>query len=268
MTMGFETLLYESDGAIATITLNRPAKLNAFTTRMGEEIVAAFRQADADHAVRVIIFTGAGRAFCAGADIAGFADDIQARATGRSRNESREGMLAFPALMRTLRKPSIVAINGYAIGVGATMTLPCDIRIMAEEAKAGFVFARVGLMPELGSSYYLPRLVGVSRATEMMLTGRNYSAAECLAMGLVSQVAPATELMPRAREMAAEIIKGAPTSLALTRRAIQVGLGATLESAIEFEMFALEKCAGSAEHKEYVSAFVEKRPPDLTRIKR
>jgi enoyl-CoA hydratase/carnithine racemase len=266
--MEFETLLYEADSAIATITLNRPSKLNAFTTRMGAEIVAAFRHADADDDVRAIIFTGAGRAFCAGADIGGFADDIKARETGRARSESREGMLAFPSLMRTLRKPSIVAINGSAIGIGATMTLPCDIRIMAEEAKIGFVFARVGLMPELGSSYYLPRLVGVSRASEMMLTGRNYIAAECLAMGLVSQVAPAAELMVRAHGLAEEIIKGASTSLALTRRAIQVGLGATLESAIEFEMFALEKCASSAEHKEYVSAFIEKRPPDLNRIKR
>lgn len=266
--MEFETLLYGVDGAIATITLNRPSKLNAFTARMGQEIVAAFRRADGNDGVRVIIFTGAGRAFCAGADIGGFAEDIKAREGGRTSNESREGMLAFPALMRTLRKPSIVAINGYAIGVGATMTLPCDIRIMAAEAKIGFVFARVGLMPELGSSYYLPRLVGASRATEMMLTGRNYSADECLAMGLVSQIAPATELMARAHGLAEEICKGAPTSLALTRRAIQVGLGATLESAIEFEMFALEKCGASAEHKEYVGAFLEKRPPDLSRLKR
>jgi 2-(1,2-epoxy-1,2-dihydrophenyl)acetyl-CoA isomerase len=123
-------------------------------------------------------------------------------------------------------------------------------------------------MPELGSSYYLPRLVGVSRATEMMLTGRNYTAAECLAYGLVSQVAPAAELNDRAHAIAADITKGAPASLALTRRAIQIGLGATLESAIEFEMFALNQCAASAEHKEYVSAFIEKRPPDLTRLKR
>jgi enoyl-CoA hydratase/carnithine racemase len=266
--MEFETLLYEADGAIATITLNRPSKLNAFTTRMGREIVAAFRHADGDDGVRVIIFTGAGRAFCAGADIGGFADDIKARESGRPSDDTRQGMLAFPALMRTLRKPSIVAINGFALGVGATMTLPCDIRIMANEAKVGFVFARVGLMPELGSSYYLPRLVGASRATEMMLTGRNYTAEECLAMGLVSQVAPAAELAARARGLAEEICQGAPTSLALTRRAIQLGLGSTLESAIEFEMFALEKCGASAEHKEYVSAFLEKRPPDLTRIKR
>jgi enoyl-CoA hydratase/carnithine racemase len=266
--MEFETLLYEGDSTVATITLNRPSKLNAFTTRMGQEIVTAFRHADNDDAVRVIIFTGAGRAFCAGADIGGFADQIKARESGRTRNESREGMLAFPSLMRTLRKPSIVAINGFALGVGATMTLPCDIRIMASEAKIGFVFARVGLMPELGSSYYLPRLVGASRATEMMLTGRNYSADECLAMGLVSQVAPAAELMDRARGLADEICKGAPTSLALTRRAINVGLGGSLESAIEFEMFALEKCGASAEHKEYVAAFLEKRPPDLSRIKR
>jgi enoyl-CoA hydratase/carnithine racemase len=268
--MAYETLLYDVSDAIATITLNRPSKLNAFTARMGHEIVTAYREADADDGVRVIIFTGAGRAFCAGADISGFADDIKARESGggHSRAESRDGMLAFPALMRTLKKPSIVAINGFAIGVGATMTLPCDIRIMADDAKIGFVFARVGLMPELGSSYYLPRLVGVSRASEMMLTGRNYSAAECLAYGLVSQVVSPAELGGRARSLAAEIAKGAPTSLALTRRAIQVGLGASLESAIEFEMFALNQCATSAEHKEYVSAFLEKRASDLSRIKR
>jgi enoyl-CoA hydratase/carnithine racemase len=265
--MAYETILYEVADQIATVTLNRPTKLNAYTATMGREIVEAMRRADDDREVRVIILTGAGRAFCAGADISGFADNIKARAGGGAANsERRGGMLEFPPMMRTLSKPSIVAINGIALGIGATMTLPCDIRIMADTAKIGFIFARVGLMPELGSSYLLPRLIGASRAAEVMLTGRHHSAAECLAMGIVSQVVPAETVAAKAREIASEIILGSPLSLALTRRAIQQGLTGSLESAMEFEGFALDQCYASPEHKEYVSAFLEKRPPDLSRI--
>jgi enoyl-CoA hydratase/carnithine racemase len=270
--MTYETLLYEVADEIATVTLNRPAKMNAFTAQMGEEIVAAFRAADADRAVRAIIFTGAGRSFCAGADIGGFADNIRRREQGPARagsdaREHRESMLSFPPLMRTLRKPSIAAINGYALGVGATMTLPCDIRIMADDAKIGLIFARVGLMPELGSSYILPRIVGAARAAEMMLTGRNYGAIECREMGLVSAVVPPAELLAKARSIAEEIKQGSPSSLALIRRAIYQGLTGSLEHSMEFESFALEQCYASPEHKEYVSAFVEKRKPDLSKIR-
>lgn len=267
--MAYETILYEVAAQIATITLNRPAKLNAYTATMGRELVDAIHRTDDDHEVRVIILAGAGRGFCAGADISGFADNIKAREDGGSANsEARGGMLEYPPLMRTLSKPSIVAINGIALGIGATMTLPCDIRIMAETAKVGFIFARVGLMPELGSSYFLPRLIGASRAAEVMLTGRHYSAAECLQMGLVSTVVPADSVVSKAREIAAEIILGSPLSLALTRRALQQGLTGSLESTMEFEGFALDQCFRSPEHREYVSAFLEKRVPDLTRIRK
>jgi enoyl-CoA hydratase/carnithine racemase len=177
-------------------------------------------------------------------------------------------MLDYPPLMRTLSKPSIVAINGIALGIGATMSLPCDIRIMADTAKIGFIFSRVGLMPELGSSYFLPRLIGASRAAEVMLTGRHYSAAECLQMGLVSTVVPADTVVVKAREMAAEIMLGSPLSLALTRRALQPGLIGSLESAMEFEGFALDQCYSSPEHQEYVSAFLEKRKPDMARVRK
>ena len=136
--MAYETILYEVAAEIATVTLNRPAKLNAWTPAMGREIVDAMRQADDDRDVRVIILTGAGRAFCAGADLRGFADNIKARDEDSSGNsERRGGMVEFPSLMRTLSKPSIVAINGIALGIGATMALPCDIRIMADTAKIG-----------------------------------------------------------------------------------------------------------------------------------
>jgi len=266
--MVFETLTYEVADENATITLNRPAKMNAYTAQMGREIVEAMGQADGAADVRAIIMTGAGRAFCAGADISTFASNIDARETGQTprSSEGREAMLSYPHLMRTMSKPSIVAINGYALGVGATMTLPCDIRIMAEDAKIGFIFPRFGLMTELGSSYFLPRLIGVARATEMLLTGRQYSATECFAMGLVTRVVPARELIEAARQLAKEILLGSPTSIALTRHAIHTGQIGTMESAMEFEASALEKCYTSPEHKEYVAAFMEKRKPDPRRL--
>jgi enoyl-CoA hydratase/carnithine racemase len=268
--MTYETLLYETTGEVATVTLNRPDKMNAYNAVMGRELVAAFRRADEDTAVRAIILTGAGRAFCAGADIAGFASDIKAReATSTGQRSAREGreMLAFPHLVRAMSKPSIVAINGYALGIGITMALPCDIRVIAEDAKVGFIFARVGLMAELGSTYFLPRLIGAARAAEMMLSGRHYSAAECLAMGLVSAVAPAGGVLAKAHELAGQIAEGSPLSVEMLRRAIFHGLDGTLEHAMEFENFALERCARSAEHKEYVSAFAAKRKPDLKRLR-
>lgn len=269
--MQFSTLLYNVADGVATVTLNRPDKLNAWNAAMGREMVAAFREADQDSEVRAIILTGAGeRAFCAGADIAGFAEDIKAReehAARRAPRDNSQEMLAFPNLVRTMSKPSIAAINGYALGIGITMVLPCDIRIMAEKAKVGFIFARVGLMAELGSTYFLPRLIGSSRAAEMMLTGRHYTAQECLAMGLVSAVSPNEALMDKAGEIAGTISEGSPLSIEMLRRAIFHGLDGTLEHAMEFENFALERCARSAEHKEYVSAFSEKRKPDLKRIR-
>jgi enoyl-CoA hydratase/carnithine racemase len=264
----YATVIYEVADGIATVTLNRPDKLNAFNATMGREIVEAFTRAERDPEVRVVVLTGAGRAFCAGADIAGFAHEIAHREAREARHsDPREGreMLEFPHLVRTMTKPSIAALNGYALGVGITMALPCDIRIMADDAKVGFIFARVGMMAELGSTYFLPRLVGASRATEMMLTGRHYTAAECLAMGLVSAVVPSAGLAGKSREIASQIAEGSPLSIELLRRAVFQGLDGTLEHAMEFENFALERCSRSAEHKEYVTAFIEKRKPDLQR---
>jgi enoyl-CoA hydratase/carnithine racemase len=268
--MDYETLLYETGDNVATVTLNLPARMNAFNATMGRELVAAFTRAEQDPDVRAVILTGAGRAFCAGADIAGFAKEIKAREAPAPRpladREGRE-MLEFPHLVRAMTKPSIAAINGYALGVGITMALPCDIRVMAEDAKVGFIFARVGMMAELGSTYFLPRLVGVARATEMMLTGRHYTASECFAMGLVSATAPVGHALDKARELAAAIVEGSPLSIELLRRAIFHGLDGSLEQAMDFENFALEKCSRSPEHKEYVSAFMEKRKLDARRLR-
>jgi len=270
--MAYETLLYEAADQIATITLNRPAKMNSFTPKMGVEIAEAMLEAEADPAVRVIIMTGAGdRAFCAGADIAGFARDVNARESGeRAEFSGRRGnpLPPLPTLMRNLSKPTIAAINGYALGVGMTIPILFDVRIASENAKLGVIFGRVGVMAELGSTYLLPRMIGLARASEMMLTGKQYTAAECLQMGLISQVTPVGKVMEKAKELAGEMLQCSPTSQAYTKHGLHQALDGTLETAMQFEMFALEKCYVSAEHKEYVTAFMEKRKPDFSRVKR
>ena len=267
--MAYETVLYDVADEIATITLNRPAKMNAYTATMGAEITDAMLRADADDHARVIIMTGAGdRAFCAGADMSMFASNIKARESESAPAERPQHLPSMPFVMRNLSKPTIASINGFALGVGCTMTLLCDVRIASDNARMGVIFPRVGLMSELGSSYLMPRLIGLSRTAEMMLTGRQYTAAECLAMGLVSRVAPQKDLVATARELAGEMLQCSPTSLAYTRKALYQGLDGTLETAMAFEGFALEKCYVSPEHKEYVTAFLEKRKPDFGKLKR
>lgn len=263
--MSYETITLAKDNGVATIALNRPQRLNAWTPQMGADLAHAFRDADRDAAVRAIVFTGAGRAFCAGADMDFFASQI---AQGGGMAEGEGGAAVgparveeFPALMRGLSKPTIAAINGYALGVGCTMTLLCDIRLAAEEAKLSFLFPRMGVMAELGSTYLLPRLVGLGRACEMMFTGRMYTAAECERAGLVNRTVPADSLLPAAVEMANEIAQCAPQSVALTRQALYQGMQTTFEAQVRHEGFTLEYLYRSADHAEAVRAFKEKRAP-------
>ena len=269
--MAYETILDDVADEILTVTLNRPAKMNAYTTTMGAEITDAMLRADADNNVRVVIMTGAGdRAFCAGADMGMFASDIKSREQKDkpAATEHRgRAVISLPQVMRNLSKPTIAAINGYALGVGCTIPLLFDVRIASDNAKMGVIFPRVGLMSELGSSYLMPRLIGLARTAEMMLTGRQYPAADCLAMGLVSRVVPLADLPATARELAGDMLQCSPTSLAYTRKALYQGLDGNLETAMAFEGFALEKCYVSPEHKEYVSAFLEKRKPNFRKLK-
>ena len=222
--MSYETLLYDVDGPVLTVTLNRPDKLNAYTAVMGAELEDAFHRADADDDIRVIIVTGAGRGFCAGADISAGAGAFDTRAEGSvafaTPDRPRQGGGAgFVGAIFNCRKPSIAAINGAAVGVGLTLTLPMDIRIAAEGARFGFVFARRGLVPEAGSAWFLPKLVGLPQALNWCLRGNLISAEEALAAGLVSEVVEPDQLLPRARELALEIAGNtAPVSIALARQ--------------------------------------------------
>ncbi len=216
----YEHIQCEIADSILTITLNRPDKLNAYTALMGRELAQAFAEADGNDAVRVVIVTGAGRAFCAGADISG---GDQAFGAGASvmfgQPTGKRAGSGFVESIFKCRKPSIAAINGPAVGVGITMTLPMDIRLASTTSKIGFVFARRGLVPEAGSAWFLPRLVGLPQALRWCYSGRLLTPDEVLTGGLVSEVLAPEDLLPRAREIAREIVEEtAPVSIALTRQ--------------------------------------------------
>ncbi len=227
--------LEESDG-IATITLDRPAKLNAYTTEMGEEITRAFRDLQRRDTVRVVILTGSGRAFCAGVDL----EHLKAHAQGRNvsagpRLGEEDFLRKLPLEMRDYPKPIIAAINGHAIGVGMTMVMPCDIRIAAEEAKLGFVFARLGILPGLGSTHLLPHLVGMARAQELVLTAKKISGSEAAEIGLVNEAVPGSEVLSAAREMAARMAEIDPIVLAHAKRALAFGASHTMAESMKNE---------------------------------
>jgi enoyl-CoA hydratase/carnithine racemase len=280
-----ETILEIAHG-IATLTLNRPDKLNAFTGRMMHEIISAFDETDARDDVKVVIVTGAGRAFCAGADLSAGAKtfDYDARADDGDGDTSSRAGQASPVRPDgtvdyshegvrdgggrvTLRifeslKPVIGAINGPAVGIGVTMQLPMDVRLASDAAKFGFVFARRGIVPEACSSWFLPRLVGISRAMEWCATGRVFGAAEALEGGLVRQVVPPEQLMPTAIALAREIADNtAPVSVALTRQMLWRMLGADHPmEAHKLDSRAIYARGRQGDAKEGVVSFLEKRP--------
>lgn len=263
--MPFDAILFDVEDQVATVTLNRPAKLNAWTPVMGAELIDVFRQIDRDPEIRVAVLTGAGdRAFCAGADVGFFSEQIAAGGGMDTRKSTGTGpnqIPVFPTLMHNFTKPLIAAINGYALGVGATMPLLCDVRIAAEEAKIGFIFSRMGVMAELGSTYLLPRIVGTARACELMLSGETFTAAECQRMGLVNRVVSRARLREAVLDLANEMKRCAPLSLMLTRQALHQSFDGTLETQLRFEAYALEYLYRTDDHAEAVKAFREKRPP-------
>jgi enoyl-CoA hydratase/carnithine racemase len=267
----FETILYSVEDGIATITLNRPDRLNAFTARMMSDLIAAFDLTDADDAVRVVIVTGAGRGFCAGADLsAGASTFNHARSTDPIRTEARVGGVQRDGGGRlTLRiyeslKPVIAAVNGAAVGVGVTMQLPMDIRLASTEARFGFVFARRGITPEAASSWFLPKLVGMQTALEWCYTGRVFPAQEALDRGLVRSLHAPDELLPAARALAREIADNtAPVSIALTRQLLWRMAGADQPmEAHKADSRGIQARGASADAAEGVTAFLEKRSPN------
>jgi enoyl-CoA hydratase/carnithine racemase len=262
--MDYEEIVYAVEDSVLTITLNRPERLNAFTPRMCRELLDALDRADADDAVRVVVFTGAGRAYCAGADLGSGGDTFDAPAKGYSAKieEHRDGGGLLTLRLYDLKKPVIAAINGAAVGVGVTMTLPMDIRLAAEDARFGFVFVRRGIVPEACSSWFLPRVVGISQAMEWAATGRVFSAQEALAGRLVRSLHAPDELLGAARTLAREIAENAaPVSVALARRLLWTMLGAEHPMiAHRADSRAMWHRGQSADVVEGVTSFLEKRP--------
>ena len=259
--MEFEQITTELSDRVLTITMNRPERLNAWTQTMFEELLKAFDRVDADDEVRAVIVTGAGRAFCAGADLERGGETFTKREHQDPDSIPRDQGGRFTLRIFESTKPVIAAINGPAVGIGATMTLPMDVRLAADDARIGFVFTRRGIVPEACSSWFLPRVVGISRAMEWVATGRVFDAQEALTGGLVRSLHPKTELLDAANALAREIAENtAPVSVALARRMMWTMLGAEhpmlAHRADSRGMFYRGRSADAAEG---IAAFLEKR---------
>jgi enoyl-CoA hydratase/carnithine racemase len=259
----YKCLLYEVKDAIATLALNRPERLNALGDTLREDFYDAILRVSADPEVRVIVITGAGKGFCSGGDV-------------KAMNEAKESQRERPILekvapgrdrtllaMRDAPQPIIAAVNGAAAGAGMNLALGCDIRLASTAARFGETFVKRGLHPDWGGTYFLPRLVGMAKAAEMIFTGDMIDAAEALRIGLVSAVYPPEELLPAAYDLARKIAGGPPIAIRLAKRALYHSEGTDLRGGLEFETFAQNVCFETEDAREGIRAFVEKRPPQF-----
>jgi 2-(1,2-epoxy-1,2-dihydrophenyl)acetyl-CoA isomerase len=254
--MSYEEILFEKEGPLATITLNRPEKLNAYTYRMGQEITRALTDAAKDRKIRVVIVTGAGRGFCAGVDVAtrGPRETVPIR---------RNSFMGPPVRkLRDFDKPVIAAINGVVAGGGLSFAMACDIRIASDRARFSQIFVKRGIIPDNGSTWFLPRIVGMAKACEMVWTGDIIDAAEGERIGLVSRVVPHDDLIPAVRELATRIAQGPPIAIQLAKRALYQGLlTSDLYSHMELELHYNAICGQTEDRREGIQAFLEKREP-------
>lgn len=253
----FAALRWEVSDRVGTITLNRPDALNSLDATLKRELASVLREADRDQDVRAVVLTGAGRAFCAGQDLK---ERLEPDAVPLD-VEVRERYVPIIKAMRRLSKPIVGAINGVAAGAGASLAFACDFRIAAEGATFVLAFGKIGLVPDSGASWFLPRLVGMAHAAELVYLPDPMPAEEALRIGLVSRVVHGAELMPHAQGLADRLAQGAPKAMALTKRALARSLEVGLDEALDHEA-SLQGIAGrTADHAEGIAAFLEKRPP-------
>jgi 2-(1,2-epoxy-1,2-dihydrophenyl)acetyl-CoA isomerase len=254
-----ETVLVElgTAGGVATVTLNRPDALNALTVPMKEALLAAFRRLEREKAVRAVILTGAGRAFCAGQDLR---ERLEPDAAPLG-VEVRERYNPIIRAMRGMPKAIVGAINGVAAGAGASLAMACDIRVASEAASFTLAFGRVGLVPDSGATWFLPRLVGAARASELALLNDAVGAADALRLGLVGRVVAPDQLAAEAKTIAARLADGAPRAIALTKRALNAAWDHDLEAALEYEAHLQDLAGRTKDHAEGMAAFMDKRPP-------
>ncbi len=262
--MPYETLLYEVDQGVGTITLNRPAVLNAISAQMIEELQVTLNAVRDDASVRAVVLTGAGRGFCAGADLKArqrvkpseAAPDASKAGADRLRRTYNPLILAI----RTIEKPFIAAVNGVAAGAGCNLALACDIVLASDEARFGNVFARIGLIPDCGGHFFLPRLVGFHKAAELMFTGDIIDALEAERLGLINRVVPHAELGTLTRELAERLARGPTRAIGLCKRTLNVGITADLADVLDAEAEGQGLASQTEDHWEGVQAFLEKRP--------
>lgn len=255
-----EGLRVEVDGPVATLTLDRPEALNALTVPVKVALREALESVASDRGVRAVILTGAGRAFCAGQDLA----EREEPGAAPLDVEVRQRYNPIIRAIQSMGQPVIAAVNGVAAGAGASLAFACDLRIAAEEARFVLAFGRIGLVPDTGATWFLPRLVGSAKAAELALVGESVDAAEALRLGLVSKVVPGDQLLAEARALAERLAQGAPLAMALTKEALQRSATIDLDEALEGEAKLQGIAGASADHAEGLAAFREKRPPRFT----
>jgi len=262
--MEFEQIIYEKGDGVATITLNRPERMNAFTPKMLDEWYAALQDAHLDDEVRVVILTGAGRGFCTGADVRGGPIDglmDRSRSLAENRNFLRDSVQRIPRLVALMEKPYIAAVNGAAVGAGMDMASMCDIRFAAETARFGMTYVRMGLVPGDGGCYYLPRIVGIARALDLIWTGRLIDAREALDIGYVSAVLPEHELMDYTRDYALKLAKGPAVAIQQAKRLLYRSLELDVDAALDLAQQAMLICRSTEDAVEGPRAFAERREP-------
>ncbi len=259
--MTYTMLLYDNSDGVATITLNRPDKSNAFDDAMTAELLDALKTVERDGAVRAIVLTGAGKNFCAGQDLAAMRHEYQTPGGVDFRAHLQKGYNVIVAKIRTIEKPFIAAINGAAAGAGLGIACACDLRIASTSAKFRMAFMGIALAPDSGTSFLLPRLVGLGRATAMALTNELVDAEQALRDGLVNRVCAPDELLPRTHEWALQLALAPTKAIGLTKRAFNRGLTADLDDALDHEAFLQAIAGRTLDHREGVQAFIEKRAP-------
>ena len=266
--MAYETLLYEVDQGVATITLNRPAVLNAISQQMIEELQATLDTVKDDASVRAVVVTGAGRGFCSGADLKGRErvkpSEAAADASTAGGERLRRTLNPLILAIRTIEKPFIAAVNGVAAGAGCNLALACDIVLASDEARFGNVFTRIGLIPDCGGHFFLPRLVGFHKAAELMFTGDIIDAHEAERLGLINRVVAHADLGKQARELAERLARGPTRAIGLCKRTMNVGITADLAAVLDAEAEGQGLARQTEDHWEGVQAFLEKRPAHFT----
>ena len=262
--MSYQDILYEKTDRIATLTFNRPDRLNAITNVMRSEILEAMKDASADDDMRVVVLKGAGKGFCAGADLGGGPKTSKQQTPAPNSRLPRDSFQeTFARIMWDMPKPAIASINGAAAGLGFGMALTCDIRIASSLGKFASAFSRISLVPEACMTFYLPRIVGLARAAEILYTGRQVQADEALSIGLVNQVVSPEELGEAVADMANALANAAPIAIQLTRRELYRGLEGTFDGQLEMELYHQRFIQGSEDSKEGPRAFIEKRAPNF-----